>query len=348
MLRFLLSFVITLVSIVTLNTGPVNASPQGKKIAFLIVAQQHAFIATLSKTFVERANSFGMEVTVLNSPFDAALQSQQVDDAIARKFDIIAIIAAAETAMVPALTRARSAKMPVVLVNSPLQAGTEDLYVTFVGEDHVELGRVTAGGVLQALKEGGRETAKIALITGSLQEGVGPRRVSGFREVIAKHPKLEIVATEDVKWDTVASERVAGQFFARFAPRGGLDVVYGMADNQAVAIIRAAEAANIPLGVQKGSLVVVGSNCLPQGIAMIKAGKQYSTGTQLPTRTGNRSAEMVADYFNGKTLPKHEILPVELVTRANVEKWRKPAHSKRCAKGASANLIWVSKACCRS
>ena len=109
--------------------------------------------------------------------------------------------------------------------------------------------------------------------------------------------------------------------FARFAAQGGLDVIYGMADNQAAAIVQAAKAANIPLGIEKGKLIVVGSNCLKQGIAGIKAGEQYSTGTQVPTRTGLKAAEMIADHFNGKKLPKKEILPVETITKANVAKW---------------------------
>ncbi len=54
---------------------------------------------------------------------------------------------------------------------------------------------------------------------------------------------------------------------------------------------------------------------------MIKAGKQYSTGTQIPTRTGVRSAEIIADYFNGKKLPKNIILPVETISRDNISKW---------------------------
>ncbi len=300
------------------------ATPQGKKIALLSTGATTPFIAATTKAFLDKANSAGIEVTVFTTPFDAALQSQQVNDAIARKFDLITIIPAAEQAIIPALTRAKQAKMPVIIVNSPPKEGAEDLYISFVGEDHVELGRIAARGVIEALKQGGRDTAKVALITGSLAEGVGPRRVAGFREVLKNYPKIEIVATEDAKWDTATSERVAGQLFARFAPRGGLDVIWGMADNQAVAAIRAAEAANIPLGVEKGKLIVVGSNCQKQGIEMIKAGKQFSTGIQIPVRTGGRAAELVIDYFNGKTLPKQNLLPVELVTRENVAKWEQP------------------------
>lgn len=304
-----------------LPAAEADASPKGKKIAFLLTSPTHPFIATLTKTFAARANALGMEVNTFSQHFDAALQAQQVDDAIARKFDVLAIIAGSEQAIVPALIRAKQAGVPVILVNSPPRDGSEDLYLSFVGEDHVELGRITGESVLKALKDGGRDGGNIALITGSLQEGVGPRRVAGFREAVKANPKAQIVAVEDAKWQTDLSERIAGQLFARSAALGGLDVIYGMADNQAAAIVQAAKAANIPLGIEKGKLIVVGSNCLKQGIAGIKAGDQYSTGTQVPTRTGLKAADMIADHFNGKTLPKKEILPVETITKANVAKW---------------------------
>jgi ABC-type sugar transport system substrate-binding protein len=97
--------------------------------------------------------------------------------------------------------------------------------------------------------------------------------------------------------------------------------MYGMVDSQAVAIIQAAEATGLMVGTGKGELIVLGSNCLKSGIDMIKAGKQYSTGTQIPTRTGLRSAEAIADHFAGKQLPKNIILPVETISRDNVAKW---------------------------
>src|SRR5262245_34324737 len=89
-----------------------DANPTGKKIAFLVTSPTHPFIATLTKTFVTRANTFGMEVNTVSQHFDAALQAQQVDDAIARKFDMLAIIAGSEQAIVPALSRAKQAGVP--------------------------------------------------------------------------------------------------------------------------------------------------------------------------------------------------------------------------------------------
>jgi len=303
--------------------GPRDAAAdaKGKRIAHLTTAIAHPFISQLNKSLIERAKELGMEVTTLSTPFDAALQAQQLDDAIAQKFDIIALVAASEQAIIPPLTRAKRAGVPVIMVNTPPKDGTDDLYLTFIGEDHTELGRITGESMLKAFKESGRDGGKVALVTGSLHEGVAPKRVAGFKEAVAKNPKVEVVAVEDARWDTATSEKVAGQLFARFAPRGGLDGIYGMADNQAVAIIQAAEAAGIKVGAGKGELIVLGSNCLKTGVAMIKAGKQYSTGTQIPTRTGVRSAEVIADHFNGKQVAKTIILPVETISRDNIQKW---------------------------
>jgi ABC-type sugar transport system substrate-binding protein len=307
-----------------LASGSASATPQGKKIAFLVTSPTHPFIAALSKTFTARANGFGMEVNTVSQHFDAALQAQQVDDAIARKFDMLAIIAGSEQAIIPALVRAKQAGIPVLLINSPPRDGSEELYLSFVGEDHTQLGRITGEAVLQALKQGGRDGGKVAMITGALQQGIAPRRVTGFREAVKGNPKVEIVAVEDARWDTATSERTAGQLYARFAATGGVDAVYGMADNQAAAAIRAAEAANIAVGAKPKQLLVVGGNCLKEGMESIKAGKMHSTITQIPTDLGVRAADVINDHFAGAKLPKNVLLPLATVTKANVAQWEQP------------------------
>jgi len=301
-----------------------QAAPEGKRIANLTPTPAQAFIVELNRAFAARAKDFGMSVTAFYTPFDPALQAQQVDDAIAQKFDVLAIVPVSEQAIMPALVRAKQANIPVFLVNSPAKEGTEDTYVTWVGEDNTELGRIAARQLIKALKESGRESAKVAAITGSLQEGVAPRRIAGFKEVMAANPKIELVAVEDAKWDTAISERVAGQLIARFAARGGLDGIYAMADNQSLGVIQGVEAAGRKAGTGKGDLVVVGSNCIKPTPSLIRAGKLYSSGSQVPTRTGILSAELIAGYLNGKATPKTVNQPVEAITKENLDKWEKP------------------------
>jgi ABC-type sugar transport system substrate-binding protein len=292
-----------------------------RKIAFLETSPAHPYMATLHREFQKEADSRGLEVTFFSNAIDPALQTQQVDDAIARKFDLIAIVPSSESAILPALARAKRAGIPVIAVNNVLRSDAEEFYVAFVGQDQHRMGQVAGEAILRALKESGRDGGKIALITGPLAQGAPPRRVAGIREALKANPKADIVAVEDARFDTATSERIAGQLYARFSATGGLDVVYGMADNQALAAIKAAEAAGIAVGIGPKQLIAVGGNCLKEGLASIRAGKEYSTVTQLPAEVAQHTVSAIADHLAGKTLPKQILLTVELVDRASLGKW---------------------------
>jgi ABC-type sugar transport system substrate-binding protein len=294
---------------------------KGKKVLYLETLATNPYVTALVKAFRGQAESYGMEVTILASGLDAALQAQQVDNAIARKFDLVAIQPLSEQGIVPALVRAKQAGLPVIVVNNPVKEGSEDFYLSFVGQDQAEMGRIAGKLILNALKESGRDGGKIALITGALQQGIGPRRLAGIRAALQANPKAEIVATEDAAWATPQAERIAGQLYARFTASGGLDVMYGMADNMSVAAIKAAQAARIPVGMGPKQLIVVGGNCLKEGLDAIRAGLQNSTIVQSPTDVGKRTADMINDYFSGKKLPKEVLLPVVPITKANVDQW---------------------------
>ena len=143
-----------------------------------------------------------MKVTVFSSPFDPALQSQQIDDAIAQKFDLFVVQTISQKAIIPPLTRAKNAGIPVVLIVVPLVGDeTKDLYLSYIGYEDEGFGRSSGEQMVKALKEGGRTTAKVAVIAGSMAEGKAPIRDQAFRDAIAKQPGLEVVVTEDVKWN---------------------------------------------------------------------------------------------------------------------------------------------------
>jgi ribose transport system substrate-binding protein len=303
-----------------LQGDQVLASSQGKSVALLTTPNQNPFIGVWNAAFKAAAEEAGMKVTNLTTPYDAALQAQQVDDAMARRFDLIVLLPTNHQAIIPSLMRTRNTGLPVVLIVSPIQ-DYEDLYVSFIGPDHYELGRLAGESLARALHSGGRKGGRVAAITGSSEQLSTQLRVAGFRDAIGAHSDIEIVAVEDGKWNTALSERIAAQLLVRFAVRGGLDGIYGMADNQAAGIIQAIEAAGMKPGLSTEEIVVVGSNCMEEGIRNIRAGKQYSTNTQLPTENGKAAAEHIARYFNGEKLEKHEILKADVITQSNVNRY---------------------------
>jgi ABC-type sugar transport system substrate-binding protein len=302
-------------------SGEADSAPEGKRVMLLGTSNSNPYIGAWTATFIKFATQAGMKVTNLSSNYDAAVQSQQVDDAIAQKFDTIVIVYVNDQAIIPALTRAKAAGIPVVLVVTPLKKDYEELFMSYIGTDHADLGRLAAEGMVKGLMAEGKTKAQIVAVTGVAQQLNVQTRIAAFKEVLAKHPDFELVAIEDGKWNTALSEKITGELLVRFNARGGVDGVFAMADNQATGAIQAIESAGLKVGVANKGIVVVGSNCMKDGILHIKSGQQYATATQIPTEEAEAAAKKIAAYFNGEKLKKYELVPVYGITQENVDKF---------------------------
>src|SRR6202046_3859949 len=176
--------------------APQCASAQGKRVAFLDGPVADKYVGGLTRSFHETAKANGLDVSVVQSPFDPALQAQQMDDAIAKKVDAIVMMIMSQKALLPALTRAKEAHIPVILINTPIPQ--EDLYTAFVGEESDALGGIAGKAMAEGLK--GRSSAKVAVVAGSMEEGVAPPRVAGFKKALESHPGFKVVAGEETHW----------------------------------------------------------------------------------------------------------------------------------------------------
>ena len=299
-------------------SGAAAAAAEGKRVMLLGTANTNPYIGAWTATFSKLATQAGMKVTNLSSNYDASVQSQQIDDAIAQKFDIIVLCYVNDQAIVPALTRAKAAGIPVILWATPVKKDYEELFTSYVGTDHSELGRIAGENMVKALAAEGKARAQVVAVTGLAQQIHVGVRMDAFKSVLAQHPGIELVAVEDGKWNTALSEKITGDLLVRFSGRGGIDGVFAMADNQATGAIQAVESAGLALGVDKKGVVVVASNCMKDGIIHINSGQQYSTATQIPTQEAEAAAQKVAAYFGGEKLKKHEIVPVYGITKENV------------------------------
>lgn len=301
------------------------AGADGKRVAAFYGPTQDHYIGAHSKSFEAAATAAGMKVTVFSSPFDPALQSQQIDDAIAQKFDMLVVQVISQRAIIPALTRAKNAGIPVILVIAPLEGGdTSGLYLTYVGYDDTKFGELAGSAMVNALVASGRKTAKVAVLAGIMSEGKAPMRDKAFEAAVAKQSGFKVVATEDVQWNPAKAEQAAGQLFARFAGQGGLDAIYGMNDSVANGAIQAAASTSLKVGAGKDDIIIVGGNCQAVGIKNLEAGKMVATVLQLPVEEGKVAAATAKEFFDGNKPEKAIYLPTELVTKANLAKYAQP------------------------
>jgi ribose transport system substrate-binding protein len=297
---------------------PQYASAQAKRVAFLDGPVADKYVGGLTRSFTETAKANGLDVSVVQSPFDPALQAQQMDDAIAKKVDAIVMMIMSQKALLPALTRAKEAHIPVILINTPITQ--EDLYTAFVGEDSNAMGATAAKAMAEGLK--GRSSAKVAIIAGSMDEGIAPARVAAFKKEMENHPGISVVAVEETHWAPPEAERAAGQLLARFSGQGGLDGIYAMNDPLANGAVQGAQSAGVKLGTGKGELVVVGGNCLAMGVAYIEQGTMYATLYHTPVNMGHDAGNAVVKILKGEQVPKKQSRTPEIITKANVEKYK--------------------------
>jgi ABC-type sugar transport system substrate-binding protein len=294
------------------------ASAQGKRVMLLGTANTNPYIGAWTATFTRLATAAGMKVTNFSSNYDAAVQSQQIDDAIAQKVDIIVLCYVNDQAIVPALTRAKAAGIPVILWATPIKPQYEELFASYVGTDHSELGRIAGENMVKGLAAESKTKAQVVAVTGLAQQIHVGTRMDAFKAVLAKHPGIELVAVEDGKWNTALTEKITGELLVRFLNRGGIDGIFAMADNQATGAIQAVESAGLKVGVAEKGIVVVASNCMKDGVVHINSGEQYATATQIPTEEAEVAEKKVEAYFNGEQLRKYEIVPVYGITKENV------------------------------
>ena len=322
-MRIVVTLFAVVFGVLSFSAGKAFAAAEGKRVALLGTINANPYIGGWTSTFTKAVAPAGVKVTNFTSPYDAALQSQQVDDAIAQKFDLIAITYINDQAILPALTRAKAAGVPVVLWATPLEKSHEDLFMSYIGTDHEDLGRFAGENMVAGLAAEGKTKAQVIAITGIAQQLHVQTRMKAFKAVLAKHPGIDLVAVEDGKWQIPPSEKITGELLVRFSGKGGIDGIFAMADNQATGAIQAVESAGLKLGVANKGIVVVASNCMKDGIVHINSGEQYATATQIPTEEAEFAAKKIVGYFNGEKLQKYEIVKTYGITKANVAEFTK-------------------------
>ena len=119
------------------------------------------------------------------------VQAQQLDDGLAQKYDMIVLCYVNDQAVIPALTRAKAAGIPVILFATPMNKEQEDLWTSYIGTENADLGRLAGEELVQGLAAEGKTTAKVVAVTGSAQQTNVKARMDAFKAVLAQHPGIE-------------------------------------------------------------------------------------------------------------------------------------------------------------
>jgi ABC-type sugar transport system substrate-binding protein len=255
----------------------------------------------------DEAQKRGIQLVVTDAQGQTAKQVSDVEDLIARRVDVILLAPREFEGLAPALQAAKQAGIPVFLIDRAAAGTPGQDYVTLLASNFVEQGQRAAEWLAQAT--GG--TASIVELSGTPGSSVAADRAAGFREGLAKHPGMKILASQTGNFTRAQGERVMQNLAQSLGPR--ITAVYAHNDEMALGAIQALKAA----GRQPGKdLIVVSVDGQRAALEAIQAGELGATVESNP-RFGPLAFETIDKWRRGEPVPPKILLTDRLFDAKN-------------------------------
>lgn len=241
---------------------------------------------------------------------DVERQIQIVENFLQRGISILCITPNGTEAVIPAILRANGRNVPVVVVDSKVdaralqQAGAH--IASFVGSDNVEGGRRAGEYIGDRVGAGGR----IAILEGPPGHETGESRMRGFREA-AESKGLEVVSSQVAHFDRSLGFQV---FQNVLEANRELQAVFACNDLMALGAVEAISAAG-----RGGSIIVVGFDAIEEARDLIRDGKMAASIAQYPADMGEVAVATAARIIRGEEVESQIPTRIELITRENID-----------------------------
>ena len=272
--------------------------PPAKRIGVTLLTVQHQFYQDLRDGLREEADRYGHELFITTAEFDPARQANQIDEFVVQRVDALVVCPCDSRSVGASIAQANEAGIPVFTADianmSPL-----GIVASHIASDNLQGGREAARLMAEALDGEGQ----VAILSHPQVASVMDR-VMGFKQEIAKHRSIEIVAELSAEGKRDKAVRVMEDLLQSHPD---LDGVFGINDDSALGALAAVEAAG-----RFGRIKIVGYDATPEAREKIKTGGIYGDVIQNPKRIGRLTVGTIHEVFAGNTPPP--VIPVEVGT----------------------------------
>jgi len=245
---------------------------------------------------------------------NVAEQTKLVDDAIAKKPDIIVFDPVENQKMVPAIDKMNAANIPLIEITDRAEGGK---FVSAVLPDDYKLGLETARRLLKALDGKGN----VVILEGITTATSSIERVKGFNDALKEAPAVKLLASKSGGYQRKPAQDVMEAWIKQFPQ---IDGVMAANDSMAGAIIETLEKRN-------RKAAVVGINGSKEAIDLIKADKMMlATGEFNGFIIGCLATEIAARNLRKQPVPKELVLKPAIYEKANLAKFEARAEMREC------------------
>ena len=232
-----------------------------------------------------------------------SLMIRQIEKFIAQKVDLIIVGTNNAKSVVPVVAKAYHGGIPVIILDRGIEG---DEYTSFINSDNIKIGMLGAKYIASQLKK----DSTVLLFEGIQTADVTHLRTKGFMDEISKHKNIKVIKRTGnylrkdaiVEMDKLLKDGI------------NVDAIFSESDSMLSGVRTVLHKHNI----DPASIIMVGCDYTSEAQKAIKKGTQ--SGSVLFPLGGKFSVDIALKIFNNKKVPKHIYIPVELVTKQNVNK----------------------------
>ena len=232
-------------------------------------------------------------------------QIQQIDSLVGTGIDLLIVAPNQVSTISPAIDRAYDKGIPVIVFER--KTNTKK-YTAYMGADNYEMGHLMGEYIATRLNDRGR----IIEVMGLKGSSPAIERHNGFREAIAQHPGIQVVATLQGDWTEPTAYNTVKQWLDMNKDSEKIDLVFGMNDRTAMGARKAFEEAGRALPLFCGIDGLPGEN---GGIRLVQD-SLLDASYIYPTH-GDQLLQLAVDILEGKPYEKETKLMSALVTQEN-------------------------------
>lgn len=308
-------------SVAPASEAPASEAPEakypgaaGKKATLILKDLTNPVWIEAGEGAKAAAAEFGIEIDVV-APVESNNNAEQialVQQVIAQKKDILVMVPADSTGIVPAIEEINAAKIPVINLNTKInnESGTANSE-TFVVADNTICATLCAEELVKLAGEEG----EAVILEGPSGGQVTIDLSNGAQAVFKKYPGIKVVDIQDAKFDR-STGFTTTQNLLQAHPN--LKIIFSCNDEMALGAVEALKEAG-----KLDQVVVGGIDGNKDALAAIKEGTMEVTVYKNFWLQAYTAVEAAAKYLNGEKL--EELIPVDLsaVTKTNVDEFIK-------------------------
>lgn len=276
------------------SSPPKLAKKDHYKVGFSQNASNNPWRLAETASIKDEANKRGDTLVYADASNSADKQVADVQSMIAQKVDVILLAPITEKALVPAVLQAKTACIPVILIDRDVDhtlAQPNKDYVTFIGSDFIQQGKRVADWLINATNG----KAKIIELEGTTGASPAINRKKGFDDEIKSQSGMKILASQDGDFNRDTGRKVMETLLQTYPD---VTAVYAHNDEMAIGAIAALKAA----GKKPGKDVIVCSiDGEKDALNAIISGEEGTTVQSSPF-FGPISFQTIDQYATGQKL----------------------------------------------